>query len=85
MSPKKLEPKPEDNEKWFPTQLHLQVGDVLTSKKGILFPTMHKGVFQACERVKYLGDNHFVVVGEKRRRVDVVEVQDAPTERSRSE
>lgn len=64
-------------ESWEQAALHLQVGDVLTSKKGILLGTRNPAVMQACERLEYLGNNHWRVLGEKRRRVDVREVKEA--------
>jgi hypothetical protein len=70
-------------ETWSLAHLHLQEGDVLTSKKGVLFPTHDPKVFQAVHRFKLLrAPNFFVVLGEKRRRVDAVPVSNKTAKRS---
>lgn len=60
-----------NDEFWEGVSIHIQIGDILTSKKGLLFGTSDEKVMQACERVQYLGKGHWKVLGEKRRKVDV--------------
>ena len=57
----------EEKRRWFSARLNLMPGDVLSSKKGMLFSSDLTGEekFYTAKRVKYLGNNIFEVIGEK--------------------
>jgi hypothetical protein len=54
---------------WEPAHLHLQVGDIITSKKGILakgWSNKHQCVY----KMKYLGGDRWMILGERREFVE---------------
>lgn len=62
-----------------PVQLHLQEGDVLTSKLGILQVSAVSERAQLVHRLKYLGNGMFEVLGEKRQFIDITPVKEEKT------
>ena len=64
----------EEKIKWELAHLHLQIGDVLISKKGILTAGF-TGRMQNFYRVKYLGKCRFEILGNKREYVEAKEVE----------
>lgn len=61
----------EKKEIWEPAKVHIQPGDTLTSKKGLLFPANLTGEkeFYRVTKVKYLGNGTWEAV--KKEPVDV--------------
>lgn len=62
-------------QRWEPARLHIQVGDVLTSKKGILMAGCLSDMSQKVSRVKYLGKGTWEVLGDKREFIEIKEVK----------
>ncbi len=71
MSKKKSKMVKEKKDIWKPCNIHLQEGDIVTSKKGILFKSPISEEFYLMLKGKYIGDNCWVAI--KKIPIDVKE------------
>ncbi len=58
-----------------PVQIHVQVGDVISSEKGMLQRSSLTGKTYKVTRMRYLGDGKWKVLGEKEEMDDVQRVE----------
>jgi hypothetical protein len=61
-------------ERWHPVQLHLQEGDTITSKKGILQQSPITKNYYSIKKMTFLGGHHFVALSEQEEIVDIKEI-----------
>ena len=50
---------PDEKQRWEGAEIHLQVGDTITSKKGFLTKTAILDRFRINKRLKYLGNGQW--------------------------
>lgn len=60
--------------RFIPCNIHLQEGDIITSKKGILQKSAISEQSYIVKKLKFISNNHFEVIGEKIEVADVKEV-----------
>jgi hypothetical protein len=51
---------------WESASIHIEQGDIITSKKGFLLGSDMTSEHYLVRKVEYLGENRFRVIGEKK-------------------